>query len=78
MTTGRTDDKLDGLLRAYYHTEIDGLSTPDTLVDAVRAATRPAGKQHRALVPLLALTLAGASFVIVLASSRAVEILLNL
>lgn len=78
MTTGHTDDKLDGLLRAYYHTEIDGLRTPDALVDAVLATTRPAGKRHGAWTPLLALTLAGASFVIVLASSRAIEILLNL
>jgi hypothetical protein len=75
---GHTDDKLDQLLRAHYHAEIDGLEAPDTLVRAVLGATEVRRRGRGAWVPLLAFTLAGASFVIILASSRAIEILLNL
>lgn len=78
MTTGHTDDQLDQLLRAHYHAEIDGLEAPDALVRTVLATTGPQRGLRGAWAPLLAFTLAGASFVIILASSRAFEILLNL
>lgn len=78
MITGQTEDKLDELVRAHYHAEIDGIRVPDTLVYAVLAATGSQKARRTSWAPLLAFTLAGASFVIILASSRAVEILLNL
>ncbi|MHB8071246.1 MAG: hypothetical protein ACYDHF_08490 [Candidatus Cryosericum sp.] len=78
MIIGHTDDKLDQLLRAHYHTAIDGIEAPETLVRAVLATASPRGGLRGAWAPLLAFTLAGASFVIILASSRAIEILLNL
>jgi len=78
VTTGHTDDQLDQLLRAYYHAGIDGLEAPDVLMHSVLATTSSQRGLRGAWAPLLAFTLAGASFVIILASSRAVEILLNL
>jgi hypothetical protein len=78
VITEHTDDELDRLLRAHYHSEIDGIEAPDRLVHAVLATTGSQRARHGGWASLLAFTLAGASFVIILASSRAVEILLNL
>ena len=78
MTTEHIDDDLDRLLRAHYHAGIDGIEAPENLVRTVLATTASQSRRRSPWAPLLALTLAGASFVIALASSRAVEILLNL
>jgi hypothetical protein len=78
VITEHTDDELDRLLRAHYHSEIDGIEAPDTLVRAVLATTGSQRARRAGWAPLLAFTLAGASFVLTLGSSRAIEILLNL
>lgn len=78
MTTGHSDDELDRLLRAHYHAELDGIKAPDMLVHDILVTTGSERPRRAIWAPLLAFTLAGASFVIILASSRAIEILLNL
>ncbi len=81
MITDRHNDdtQLEQLLRRYYHTELDGLSAPPDLLDRVRAAVSAERQGRRAsLAPFLAFALAGASFVIVLFSSRLMELLLHL
>ncbi|MFZ2413797.1 MAG: hypothetical protein WAW16_06215 [Candidatus Cryosericum sp.] len=78
MTIEHSDDNLDRLLRAHYHTTVDGVTAPDHLLRRAMAETEP-GQGHTARwTPVLAFALAGASFLIILASSRVVEVLLSL
>jgi len=78
MTIERPDDELERLLRAHYHTVFDGLKPPQDLMESTRSRASASREHHSRLAPLLAFALAGASFVIVLLSSRMAEILLNM
>ncbi|HWQ22412.1 MAG TPA: hypothetical protein VN478_06765 [Clostridia bacterium] len=78
MTIGHSDDELDQLLREHYHAVIDGVTAPEHLLRQALTETRPGGGRETRWTPVLAFALAGASFLIILASSRAIEVLLSL
>ncbi|MHB8108369.1 MAG: hypothetical protein ACYDH4_13250, partial [Candidatus Cryosericum sp.] len=71
------DDDLDQLLRAHYHAAVDGVTVPDRLLRRVLEEAEPK-RGGAANSPILAFALAGASFLIILVSSRVVEVLLSL
>lgn len=78
MTIEHSDDQLDQLLRTHYHTAVDGVTVPEHLLRQVLTATEPQRGRTVRWTPVLAFALAGASFLIILASSRVVEVLLSL
>jgi hypothetical protein len=78
MTIERNDDELDQLLREHYRVALDGVTAPDRLLQQVLAKTRLGGGRATRWTPVLAFALAGASFLIILASSRVIEVLLSL
>lgn len=78
MTIEHSDDELDQLLRAHYHAAVDGVTVPEHLLHQVLTATEPERGRMARWTPVLAFALAGASFLIILASSRVVEVLLSL
>jgi hypothetical protein len=78
MTIEHSDDNLDQLLRAHYHTAVDGVTAPDRLLRRAMAEPEPGRGNTARWTPVLAFAMAGASFLIILASSRVVEVLLSL
>ncbi len=78
MTIGNTDDHLDTLLRQHFHRRLDGVETPSTLIDRVRVNVSSKASFGLRIAPALAVVAAGAAFVLVLISSRAAEVLLNM
>jgi hypothetical protein len=75
---GHRDDELDQLLRVHYHAAVDGVTVPEHLLHQVLTSTEPGRGRTARWTPVLAFALAGASFLIILASSRVVEVLLSL
>ena len=78
MTIEHSDDELDQLLRTHYHAAVDGVTVPEYLLRQVLTATEPQRGHTARWAPVLAFALAGGSFLIILASSRIVEVLLSL
>ena len=78
MTIGNSDDHLDTLLRQHFHRRLDGLETPPALINRVRVAVSGRTSFAMRIAPTLAVVAAGAAFVLVLISSRAAEVLLNM
>jgi hypothetical protein len=78
VTIEHSDDELDQLLRTRYHVAFDGVTVPEHLLHQVLTATGPQRGRTARWMPVLAFALAGASFLIILASSRVVEVLLSL
>ena len=78
MTIEQTDDELDRLLRTYYRTAVSGVTVPEHVLRHVLTITEPQDGRTARWTPVLAFALAGASFLIILASSRVVEVLLSL
>lgn len=78
MTIGNSDDHLDTLLRQHFHRRLDGVETPHALIDRVRANVAGKASFGWRIAPTLAVVAAGAAFVLVLISSRAAEVLLNM
>ena len=78
MTIEHSNDELDQLLRTHYHAAVDGVTVPEHLLRQVLTATEPQRGRIAGWAPVLAFALAGASFLIILASSRVVEVLLSL
>ena len=76
MTIERNDNELGRLLRVHYHAALDGVTVPEHLLHQALAETQP-GRASR-WTPVLSFALAGASFLIILASSRLIEVLLSL
>ena len=77
MTNQPNDCELERSLRAYYHSTLDGTRPSQELLQTVLEHTR----EHQNAVylkPGWAFVLAGVSFFIILASSRALEVLLQL
>ena len=77
MTIEHSDDELDQLLRIHYHAAVDGVTVPEHLLRQVLTATEPQRGCTARWTPVLAFALAGVSFLIILASSRIVEVLLS-
>jgi hypothetical protein len=77
MTKQPHDSELERSLRAYYHSTLDGARPSRELVQTV---LERAHEQRTVpyLKPGLAFALAGVSFFFILASSRALEVLLQL
>ena len=78
MTIEQNDDELDQLLRMHYHTTLGGVKAPEHVLRRVLSDTEPKHGPMASWTPVLAFVLAGASFLIILASSRVAEVLLNL
>jgi len=78
VTIEHSDDELDQLLRAHYHAAVDGVTVSEHLLHQVLTETEPQRGRTARWMPVLAFALAGASFLIILASSRVVEVLLSL
>jgi hypothetical protein len=78
MTIGNSDDHLDTLLRQHFHRRLDGVETPSALIDRVRVSVSGKTSFGLRIAPTLAVVAAGAAFVLVLISSRAAEVLLNM
>lgn len=78
MTIEYSDNELDQLLRTHYHAAVDGVTVPEHLLRQVLTATEPQRRCTARWTPVLAFALAGTSFLIILASSRVVEVLLSL
>ena len=78
MTIEHSDDELDQLLRTHYHAAVDGVTVPELLLHQILTETNPQRGRTARWMPVLAFALAGASFLIILASSRVVEVLLSL
>lgn len=78
MTIEHSNDKLDQLLRTHYHTAVDGVTVPEHLLRQVLTTTEPRQGRVAHWAPVLVFALAGASFLIILASSRVIEVLLSL
>ena len=78
MIIEHSDDQLDQLLRTHYHAAVDGVTVPEHLLRQVLIAIGPQHGRTVRWAPVLAFALAGASFLIILASSRVVEVLLSL
>ncbi len=77
MTIERSDDELDQLLWMYYRAAVQGVTVPDHVLREALTATEPQRGRSARWTPVLAFALAGASFLIILASSRVVEVLLS-
>jgi len=78
VTIEHSDDELDQLLRTHYHATVDGVTAPEHLLRRVLTEVEPKRGRAARWTPIMAFALAGASFLIILASSRVVEVLLNL
>lgn len=78
MTIEQNDDELDQLLRTHYHATVGGVKAPEHVLRRVLSDTEPQHGHMARWTPVLAFVLAGASFLIILASSRVAEVLLNL
>jgi hypothetical protein len=78
VTIEHSNDELDQLLRTHYHAAVDGVTVPEHLLRQVLTAAEPQRGRTAGWAPVLAFALAGASFLIILASSRVVEVLLSL
>jgi len=78
VTIEHNDDELDQLLRTHYHATVDGVTVPDHVLRQVLTETEPQRGRTVRWTPVLAFALAGTSFLIILASSRVVEVLLSL
>jgi hypothetical protein len=78
VTIEHSDDELDQLLRTYYHAAVDGVTVPEHVLRQALTGTEPQRGHTARWTPILAFALAGASFLIILASSRVVEVLLSL
>jgi hypothetical protein len=78
VTIEHSDDELDRLLRTYYRTAVSGVTVPEHVLRHVLTITEPQDGRTARWTPVLAFALAGASFLIILASSRVVEVLLSL
>ncbi len=78
MTIEHSDDDLDQLLRTHYHTAVDGVTAPEHLLRRVLIGVEPEHGRAARWMPIMAFALASASFLIILVSSRVVEVLLNL
>ena len=77
MTIEHSDDELDQLLRTYYRATVHGMTVPQHVLRQVLTATEPQHGRTARWTPVLAFALAGASFLIILVSSRVVEFLLS-
>jgi hypothetical protein len=77
VTIEHSSDELEQLLRKHYHATVDGVTIPEDLLRQVLTATEPQRGRSARWAPVLAFALAGASFLIILASSRVIEILLS-
>jgi len=77
VTIEHSDDELDRLLRTYYRAAVSGVTVPELMLHQVLTATEPQRGRSARWTPVLAFALAGASFLIILASSRVVEVLLS-
>lgn len=77
MTIEHSDDELDQLLRTHYHAAVDGVTVPEQLLHRVLTETDLQRGRTARWTPVLAFALAGASFLIILASSRVIEVLLS-
>jgi hypothetical protein len=77
VTIEHSDDELDQLLRTHYHAAVDGMTVPEHLLRKALTETEPQHRRTARWTPVLAFALAGASFLIILASSRVVEVLLS-
>jgi len=77
MTKQPNDSELERSLRAYYHSTLDGAQPSRELLQTVLEHAREHGSAAY-VRPGLAFALAGVSFFIILASSRALEVLLQL
>jgi hypothetical protein len=78
VTIEHSNDELDQLLRTHYHAAIDGVTVPEHLLRRVLTEAKPQRGRAARWTPVLAFALASASFLIILASSRVVEVLLSL
>jgi len=78
VTIEYSDNELDQLLRTHYHATVDGVTVPDHVLRQVLTETEPQRGRTVRWTPVLAFALAGTSFLIILASSRVVEVLLSL
>ena len=78
MTIEHSNDRLDQLLRTHYHAAVDGVTAPENLLNQVLKTTEPQQGHVAPWAPVLVFALAGASFLIILASSRVIEVLLSL
>ncbi len=74
MTIEHKDEELDRALRAHYHAILDGVAAPEHLRRQVLTHTEPKRGYMAPWAPVFAIALASASFLVVLASSRAAEI----
>lgn len=74
MTIDHKDEDLDQALRLHYHAILDGVTAPEQLRRQVLTCTEPQQGSMARWAPVLAVALAGASFLVVLASSRMAEI----
>jgi hypothetical protein len=77
VTIEHSNDELEQLLRKHYHATVDGVTIPEDLLHQVLTATEPQRGRSARWAPVLAFALAGASFLIILASSRVIEVLLS-
>ena len=77
MTIEHSDNDLEQLLRKHYHATVDGVTIPEDLLHQILTATEPQRGRSARWTPVLAFALAGASFLIILASSRVIEVLLS-
>jgi len=75
VTVEPKDKDLDQALRGYYHAILDGVTAPEHLRRQVLAHTEQQRWYMTPWAPVIALALAGASFFVVLASSRMAEII---
>lgn len=78
MTIEHIDDELDQLLRTHYHAAVDGVTVPEHVLHHALTEPEPQHGRSARWTPVLVFALAGASFLIILASSRVVEVLLSL
>jgi hypothetical protein len=78
VTIEHSDEELDQLLRTHYHATVGGLKVPEHVLRRVLSETEPQRGHMARWTPVLAFVLASASFLIILASSRVAEVLLNL
>lgn len=77
MTTEHNDDELEQLVRTHYHATVDGVRVPEDLLRQVLTTTEPQRGRTARWAPVFAFALAGASFLIILGSSRVVEVLFS-
>jgi len=77
VTIEHSDNDLEQLLRKHYHATVDGVTIPEDLLHQILTATEPQRGRSARWTPVLSFALAGASFLIILASSRVIEVLLS-